>query len=198
MYCVVITLSQPCRWNNRGCIHDNSLDFCGRLALFEAEFISRTVLEIQWNLWIADTYGTEKECPLLGGVRYSEVNLEGFHRIGYKIVCPLLRGVRYSACPLFRGFTVLLKLPHIPLYSHEFSNTTAIFLPYCFQDKNCHFFAILTHSEPFFTCKNSFWNSSFSPSWPCNSQKKFPTSGPTMVNLRVNTILILTVLISVL
>ena len=48
----------------------------------------------------------QKERPLLGGVRYSEVNLEGFHRIGSQIVCPLLGGVRYSACPLFRGFTV--------------------------------------------------------------------------------------------
>ena len=64
---------------------------------------------IQWNLWIADTYGTEQECPLLGGVRYSEVNLEGFHRIGSQIVCPLLGGVRYSVCPLFRGFTVQTK-----------------------------------------------------------------------------------------
>ena len=42
----------------------------------------------------------------MGGVRYSEVNLEGFHRIGSQIVCPPLGGVRYSACPLFRGFTV--------------------------------------------------------------------------------------------
>ena len=42
------------------------------------------------------------------GVRYSEVNLQGFYRIGSKIVCPLLGGVRYSACPLLRGFTITL------------------------------------------------------------------------------------------
>ena len=71
---------------------------------------SETDIILQWNLWIADTYGTEKECPLLGGVRYSEVNLEGFHRIGSQILCPLLGGVRYSACPPFRGFTVISQM----------------------------------------------------------------------------------------
>ena len=68
---------------------------------------ARFIKSKAFSYFIADTYGTEKECPLLGGVRYSEVNLEGFHRIGSQIVCPLLGGVRYSACPLFRGFTVL-------------------------------------------------------------------------------------------
>ena len=66
--------------------------------------------------------GSQIVCPLLGGVRYSEVNLEGFHRIGSQIVCPLLRGVRYSACPLFKGFTV--------------SNRYLIFRELHFQEKS--------------------------------------------------------------
>ena len=64
------------------------------------------IRNIQWNLWIADTYGTGKECPLLGGVRYSEVNLEGFHRIGSQIVCPLFSMSaiqRFHCTPLFWG-----------------------------------------------------------------------------------------------
>ena len=60
---------------------------------------------IQWNLWIADTYVTGKEYPLLGGVCYSEVNLEGFHRIGSKIVsaerCPLFSMSAYSEVSLY-------------------------------------------------------------------------------------------------
>ena len=54
----------------------------------------------------------------MGGVRYSEGNLESFHRIGSQIVCPLLGGVRYSACPLFRGFTVQAESNPKAFWSH--------------------------------------------------------------------------------
>ena len=86
------------------------------------------VIHIQWNLWIPDTYtGLRKSVRYLEGVHYSEVNLEGFHRIGSQIVCPLLGGVRYSACPLFRGFTVQgLKLNLFSL--DELINVRGVFI----------------------------------------------------------------------
>ena len=57
----------------------------------------------------------------MGGVRYSEVNLEGFHRIGSQIVCPLLGDVRYSACPLFKCFTVSKTMLKLYLRDRTFS-----------------------------------------------------------------------------
>ena len=62
-----------------------------------------------------DTYGTGKECPLLGGVRYSEVFIELVPKL-----CPL-GGVRYSEvfielvpklCPL-RGVSAIQHVRYI-------------------------------------------------------------------------------------
>ena len=41
---------------------------------------------IQWSLWIADTYGSLKICPLLRGVRYWEVVLQRLSYFGLNIV----------------------------------------------------------------------------------------------------------------
>ena len=61
---------------------------------------------IQWNLWIADTYRTLKNLsiikrsPLLGGSLAKIVTIGTKHFVRY------WRHVRYLGCPLLGGFTV--------------------------------------------------------------------------------------------
>ena len=40
---------------------------------------------VQWNLWIADTYGSQKTCPLLRGVRDWEVILKRLSYLGLNV-----------------------------------------------------------------------------------------------------------------
>ena len=77
--------------------HEAHLDLCN-------SFKSKTVyyssaMLIQWNLSIADTYGTAKRCPLIGGVRYIEVVFKNFVMFWSECF------VRYWGCPLLGGST---------------------------------------------------------------------------------------------
>ena len=50
------------------------------IATSTTPIIAVVVLNIQWNLSIADTIGSQKRCPLQRGVRYKEVcTLQGLH-----------------------------------------------------------------------------------------------------------------------
>ena len=47
---------------------------------------------LQWNLWIADTYGSWKICPLLRGARYWEVIQKRLSHLGLNVL-PAIEGM---------------------------------------------------------------------------------------------------------
>ena len=53
--------------------------------LHQSRFPILILFVIQWNLWIADTYGSENNCPLLRGVRYCEVILKRLLHLGLNV-----------------------------------------------------------------------------------------------------------------
>ena len=113
--------------------HKMSLQYDLIESLIFAVDLYTTILIIQLNLWIADTYGSLKICPLLRGARYWEVILKRLSYLDLKfclffMTCPLLGGFTVFSCflLLFVKKMRLADKPKQPLLNHMYREEVVV------------------------------------------------------------------------